>query len=142
MKTSAFLTFRLELLSRTAMAKASKVYKQEVGLNIRELRVVRVIGEEPGISSKELSDQTFIEQTLVSKHLRKLTAEGYVERALEASDARRVALTLTEKGRRARDRARVLGEAMEREFWSVLTTEERSLFEQCITKLSHWAAED
>ena len=66
------------------MAKASKVYKAELGLSIRELRVLRTIGDEPGLSSGALAEASLIEQTLVSKHLRKLVAEGYVRRELES----------------------------------------------------------
>ena len=95
MARDSFLTFRLDQLSQTAMAKASQVYKERLGLNIRELRVMRAIGDEPGLSSRSLSEATFIEQTLVSKHLRKLVDAGLVRRELESADARRVALQLT-----------------------------------------------
>lgn len=131
----AFLTFRLDQLSQAAMAKASQVYKERLGLNIRELRIIRAIGDAPGLSSRALSEATFIEQTLVSKHLRKLVDEGHVHRQLESADARRVALHLTPKGQAIRQEADRLGEEMEREFLSVLTPEELESFNLCIAKL-------
>lgn len=122
------------------MARASRVYKEALGLNIRELRVIRTIGDEPGLSSKALSETSFIEQTLVSKHLRKLVAEGYVTRDLESADARRVALRLTAKGETVRQEADRLGAVMERDFVSALTQEELDIFNRCIAKLKGWGA--
>jgi DNA-binding MarR family transcriptional regulator len=122
------------------MAKASQVYKEKLGLNIRELRVIRTIGDAPGLSSKALSEASFIEQTLVSKHLRKLIGEGYIRRDLESADARRVALRLTTKGETVRQEADRLGEVMERDFLSALSREELEVFNRCITKLKGWGA--
>jgi DNA-binding MarR family transcriptional regulator len=140
MARDSFLTFRLDQLSQTAMAKASQVYKERLGLNIRELRVLRAIGDQPGLSSRTLSEATFIEQTLVSKHLRKLVDAGLVQRALESADARRVALHLTAEGDAIREAADRLGEEMERDFLSVLTQEELAQFNRCIDKLRRWGA--
>ncbi|WP_199089430.1 MarR family transcriptional regulator [Bosea sp. ASV33] len=140
MARDSFLTFRLDQLSQTAMAKASQVYKEQLGLNIRELRVLRAIGDQPGLSSRTLSEATFIEQTLVSKHLRKLVDTGLVQRALESADARRVALHLTADGDAIREAADRLGEEMERDFLSVLTPEELAQFNRCIDKLRRWGA--
>jgi DNA-binding MarR family transcriptional regulator len=140
MARDSFLTFRLDQLSQTAMAKASQVYKERLGLNIRELRVMRAIGDQPGLSSRTLSEATFIEQTLVSKHLRKLVDAGLVQRALESADARRVALHLTAQGEVIREEADRLGEEMERDFLSALTPDELAQFNRCIDKLRHWGA--
>ncbi len=140
MARASFLTFRLDQLSQTAMAKASQVYKERLGLNIRELRVLRAIGDQPGLSSRSLSEATFIEQTLVSKHLRKLVDAGLVRRELESADARRVALHLTAQGESIRQEADRLGQAMERDFLSVLTPEELAQFNRYIEKLRRWGA--
>lgn len=140
MARDSFLTFRLDQLSQTAMAKASQVYREQVGLNIRELRVLRAIGDQPGLSSRTVSEATFIEQTLVSKHLRKLVDAGLVQRELESADARRVALNLTTQGQTVRETADRLGEDMERDFLSVLTPEELGQFNRCIDKLRRWGA--
>lgn len=136
----SFLTFRLDQLSQAAMAKASRVYREKLGLNIRELRVLRAIGDQPGLSSRSLSEATFIEQTLVSKHLRKLVDAGLVQRALESTDARRVTLHLTAQGQAIREEADRLGEEIERDFLSVLTREELAEFNRCIDKLRRWGA--
>lgn len=135
-----FLTFRIDQVNQAAMARASQVYKEKLGLNIRELRVLRTIGDQPGLSSKALSEASFIEQTLVSKHLRKLIAEGYIRRDLESADARRVALRLTARGETVRQEADRLGEVMERDFVSALTPEELAVFNRCIAKLKNWGA--
>lgn len=122
------------------MARASKVYKAELGLSIRELRVLRTIGDEPGLSSGALAEASLIEQTLVSKHLRKLVDGGYVRRELESEDARRVSLRLTTKGESVRQEADRLGEVMEQDFLSALTQEELDIFNRCIAKLRSWGA--
>ena len=140
MARDSFLTFRLDQLSQTAMARASHVYRERLGLNIRELRVIRAVGDQPGLSSRSLSETTFIEQTLVSKHLRKLVDAGLIQRELESADARRVALRLTARGEAIRKEADRLGMAMERDFLSVLTPEELAQFNRCIDKLQRWGA--
>lgn len=140
MARDSFLTFRLDQLSQTAMARASQVYRERLGLNIRELRVIRAVGDQPGLSSRSLSEATFIEQTLVSKHLRKLVDSGLIQRELESADARRVALRLTARGEAIRKEADRLGAAMERDFLSVLTPEELAQFNRCIDKLRRWGA--
>ena len=140
MGRDSFLTFRLDQLSQTAMAKASQVYKERLGLNIRELRVMRAIGDQPGLSSRSLSEATFIEQTLVSKHLRKLVDAGFALAALESADARRVTLHLTAQGEAIREEADRLGEEMERDFLSVLTPAELAQFNHCLAKLRGWGA--
>ncbi len=140
MARDAFLTFRLDQVSAAARARASQVYKRELGLNIRELRVIRAIGDEPGLSSRALSEATLIEQTLVSKHLRKLVDAGHVRRDLESADARRVSLRLTPKGDAVRREADRLGETMERDFLAVLTPEELEAFNLCLAKLKSWGA--
>lgn len=140
MPLEPFLTFRLDQLSQTAMAKASRVYKERLGLNIRELRVMRVIGDTPGLSSRALSDGALIEQTLVSKHLRKLVDQGYVQREIESADARRVALRLTARGTAVRQEADRLGEELERDFLAVLTPEELDSLNRCLAKLKGWGA--
>lgn len=140
MARDAFLTFRLDQVSAAARAKASQVYKRALGLNIRELRVLRAIGDEPGLSSRALSEATLIEQTLISKHLRKLVDEGHVRRELESADARRVNLHLTAKGSAVRREADRLGEEMERDFLSVLSPEELDSLNRCLAKLNGWAA--
>ena len=98
----------------------------------------RAIGDQPGLSSRTLSEATFIEQTLVSKHLRKLVDAGLVQRELESTDARRVALHLTAQGKAIRETADSLGEEMERDFLSVLTPEELAQFNHCLAKLRRW----
>jgi len=140
-RLNRFLTFRLDRLLHTSMAKASKAYQELVGLNIRELRVIRTIGEAPGISAKALSDATFIEQTLLSKMLRKLIAGGLVRREIESRDARSVALSLTEAGLIVRQRAQALGDQLERDFLSVLSPQEQEILEACVDKLTNWGVE-
>lgn len=58
----------------------------------------------PGLSIRELAHRTFARQSTVSEVVARLVASRLVARRASASDARRVELTLTPRGRRMAQR--------------------------------------
>jgi MarR family transcriptional regulator, organic hydroperoxide resistance regulator len=78
----------------------SRTMETHLGLTGPQRLVIRVVGQRPGISSGELCALLHLDASTLSGHLQTLTESGLVERRAAATDARKVAITLTPKGRR------------------------------------------
>ncbi|MFP6562500.1 MarR family winged helix-turn-helix transcriptional regulator [Paraburkholderia sp. B3] len=131
-----FLTFRLDLTSALLCERANAVYRERWDLDVRALRVLRIVCGEPGISPKAVSQQALIEKTLLSKTLAELEARGLIGRDTHHEDRRRVAIRATPKGARiARDSAQA-GAELEAELAVALTVTERRTLDRLLEKLS------
>ncbi|WP_310630539.1 helix-turn-helix domain-containing protein, partial [Paraburkholderia sp.] len=73
---SDFLTFRLDLTSALLSERANAVYRERWGLDVRALRVLRIVCAEPGVTPKAVSQRALIEKTLLSKTLAELESRG------------------------------------------------------------------
>src|SRR5690606_3710470 len=95
-----YVTFRMDVVNELAKAVASTVYEEEVGLSLRELRLMRFIARYPGLTVTRLIEQTHLEKTLTSKTLAGLVRRGLVVRTICGIDARQTNLYLTSEGAR------------------------------------------
>ncbi len=135
---NSFLSYRIDKVLNSVMAKASKVYKDNLGLTIREMRVVRAIAEEPGISVGRLSDITLIEPTLISKHLKHLLSLNYIERRINEKDARQFLLYLTSAGSNVYHQANIVGKTSHDDMLTTLTHDEIQQLDFLLKKLNTW----
>ncbi len=94
-----FLTFRLDQTSALLVERANALYRERWGLDVRSLRVLRLVCSEPGVTPKAISQRTLIEKTLLSKTLAALASRGLIERRAHACDGRQFALHATPEGR-------------------------------------------
>jgi DNA-binding MarR family transcriptional regulator len=123
-----YLTFKLDLIKSEMISRANAAYRPAFGLDVRSLRVLRVIDDAPGITASALKGQTLIEKTLLSKLVADL-----IER--KPDDARHFQLWLTAAGKRMRASSDELGQSMETEMLSMLTAEERGQLNSIVDKL-------
>ncbi|KAF1029556.1 MAG: Multidrug resistance operon repressor [Burkholderia plantarii] len=131
-----FLTFRLDLTSALMIERANAVYRAQWDLDVRTLRVLRLICTEAGITPKAVSQRALIEKTLLSKMLSQLESRGLIGRQAHPDDRRSLALHPTPDGMAvARDSARA-GAELEAELLTVLSDEERGALERTLTKLT------
>lgn len=114
-KLETYFTYKLDMIKSEAVRQVNELYRKDLGLVVRDLRVLRQIGDAPGISVSALQAATFIEKTVLSKVLAKLIESGLVERTINQRDARAFELTLTDKGREVREQADRIGSAHERD---------------------------
>ena len=70
-----------------------------VGVSGAQLFVLQTLAETPGLSLNELADRTHTHQSSVSTVVSRLVERKLVQRSRAASDARRVELTLSSRGR-------------------------------------------
>lgn len=130
-----YVTFKIDVVNERAKAIASKVYEQKVGLSLRELRLMRFIATQPGLTVTRLVEQTHIEKTLTSKALAALVKRKLVLRAIDPQDARQTNLYLTTEGIDKVKTADVVGRHMETNMMSVLTEAETETLKHCLEQL-------
>lgn len=97
------------------LERVSKRMEARLGLTIPQRLSLLLIGRNPGILASELATVLHLHRGTLSGVLRRLQVAGYVTRTVDASDARRAGLTLTEAGQRVnRRRAGTFEDAVRR----------------------------
>jgi len=137
-----YVTFRLDLVSSIARAEASKLYQQQCGLDIRELRVLRRVAERPGASVSEIVEDTMFERTLVSRIISKLVEQRLLARRISETDARQFNIDITPAGSAKVAIANELGDRLNEDLLASLDPEEREIFDRCLKKLIRWQPVD
>lgn len=132
---SRYLTFRLDLASAALIGRANDVYKSAFGLDVRTLRVLRLICEMPGVTASEIAARTMIEKTLLSKLLPVLFDGGLATREAREADRRSFALLPTEEGRRVATASEALGRNLEARMTASLDAAERDMLDRLLDKL-------
>ncbi|MGF6446927.1 MarR family winged helix-turn-helix transcriptional regulator [Paraburkholderia youngii] len=134
---SDFLTFRLDLTSALLINRANLVYRERWDLDVRALRVLRLVCAEPDITPKAVSQRALIEKTLLSKVLAELESRGLITRNVHASDRRSIALRATRHGLEVAQASEAVGAELEVELAKALSANERKTLERLLSKLSH-----
>jgi DNA-binding MarR family transcriptional regulator len=130
-----FLTFKLDLVKSEMISRANASYRSAVGLDVRSLRVLRVICHTEGITATELKEHTLIEKTLLSKLVAELIERKLVRRTIHPDDARHFQLWPTAAGKRLRATADEFGQSLETEMLSMLSAQERGELNRIVDKL-------
>lgn len=130
-----YLTLTLDLVNEKAKAAASRIYEQECGASLRDLRLMRFIGAEPGLTLTRLIELSSLEKTLASKAISALVARGWVTRSVGVVDARHISLELTDGGEDVVVRADPIGRFMEHTLLHRLNANELAVFKRCLDKL-------
>lgn len=135
-------TYQLASISEDAIKPAARMFERRFGLDVRELRVLRLIGDQPGVNFTTLAAQTRFERSATSRMLSRLIKSGLVRRELDEQDARQFRLFITPKGVDLRGRADPLSLELEDLILSALTPAERQQFRESLDKLSAWLARE
>lgn len=139
---SDFLTFRLDQTSALLIERANAVYRERWDLDVRAMRVLRIIRSEPGITPKAVSQLALIEKTLLSKTLAELESRGLIARGAHTADRRSVALRVTSEGTKVATASEKVGSKLESELAAVLTERERETLGQLLAKLAQSLVEE
>lgn len=133
---SDFLTFKLDQTSALLIERANAVYRERWDLDVRAMRVLRIIRAEPGITPKALSQLAMIEKTLLSKTLAELESRGLIGRGAHATDKRSVALRVTLEGVKVASASEKVGAKLEAELAAALTEDERETLGNLLARLA------
>jgi DNA-binding MarR family transcriptional regulator len=132
------LTFRLDVLAQEAIGANDAIFVKTVGCTIREVRVLRLIDDFPGITFIEISRATRLERSLASRIIRRLLALQLIRRDNDSEDARRFGLSTTDLGKRRRTEARVLSDRLEVTLCLPLSAGERKHLNNLLDRLALW----
>jgi DNA-binding MarR family transcriptional regulator len=136
------LTYRLNIVADQAIAANDQIFVRETGLNIRELRVLRLIDDTPGTTFREISCITGFERSLTSRIIQSLIGAGLIERENSADDARVFLLRSTARGQEVRKVARVLSDRLERILTDPFSSSELETLNALLERLAIWVSSD
>ena len=98
-------------------------------------RIISVLFHHMGITQKELSERLAIRPQSLSDALSKLEADGIIYRERSETDKRELRLYLTESGKEAAENIYRKREERAKDFFSVLSDEEKETFGELLSKL-------
>ena len=130
-----FLPYRLSVLANRTSRGLARVYRRRFGLTPPQWRVLAVLARFPGLSANGVAEKTAMDKVAVSRAVAGLTAQGRVERRLDAADRRRSALRLTTKGRALHRQIAPAALAYERELLAQLSPAERAGLDRVLSAL-------
>jgi DNA-binding MarR family transcriptional regulator len=105
-----FVPYLLGRISRGIASAASILYRKRLGVGINDSRIVIVLARRPRITAKDLSEDTSLNKSVISRSLSTLRSKGIVR--IEEREGRRE-VELTPSGRNLHDRISKV--ALERE---------------------------
>ena len=98
-----FLCFAI-YSANLAFGRTYKPVLDEVGLTYPQYIAIVALWEEDNQTVSSLGEKLFLESNTLTPMLKKLEAMGYVRRQRSAADERQVVVSLTDAGRRAREK--------------------------------------
>ena len=131
-----YVTITLDLVNERLKGQGSELYQRECGVSLRELRLLRFIGNEPGLTLTRLIECSFLEKTLASKAVTALVRRGLVVRSVGQADARQICLELTDDGVATVMSGERIGKLGLDAFHEALSDEEHEVFRRCLQKLA------
>lgn len=132
---SDYLNIQLDLAAQRTKELGDLAYERALGMPLRDVRLLRMIGVQPGISMGTLAHDSGLEKSLASKVVGSLVSRGLVERVMGKKDARNVHLLLTDKGVEVVMKAEPLGEKLESGFLILVTEEELKVLRKALQKV-------
>ncbi len=140
-----YITYLLEVIKTSAIKSADPYYQEAVDLRVRELRVLRLLHEKPGVTATELRHMLVLDKTLLSKNLAFLEKRGLICRTIHPNDSRQQCLSLSEEGERVWATSEEIGRNLESAMFSQLSRAEHlqlvDLLQRAYASLAHWEKE-
>jgi DNA-binding MarR family transcriptional regulator len=136
-KFPGYLLARLGEASRRRFQKALEPER----LHPRDFGVMTMVAAQPGMSQQQLHEKTAIDPSSMVAVIDELEARGLAERRAHPDDRRTRQIFLTDDGLEALARVRVLAANLQREFFGVLSPEERRTLHALLRKLAGAEAE-
>lgn len=119
--------------------RISRAFYSEVearfGVTVAEWRVLLTIEAQPGVSAAEITNLWSIEKMAVNRAIKRLVADGVVDRKRDPEDGRSFHLSLTPKGARLYAKIQPAATARYRELMSALSDDEKDAMVSALNKL-------
>lgn len=130
-----YLNLLLDVAGQRTRERGDLAYGRHVGVSLRDVRLLRLIGKQPEIVMGELCSASGVEKTLASKLVSSLVQRGLVERHIGEHDARQIRLCLTDAGAELVMRAEPLGRQLEHGFQYWLSKDEIQVLRRTLEKI-------
>jgi DNA-binding MarR family transcriptional regulator len=132
------LTYLLEVIAEEAIAGNDAIFLRALGYSIREMRVLRIVDDNPGTTFVEIWERSGLERSLTSRILQKLIGDELLSRTSSGTDARKYHLSTTPKGQALRQRGRTLSDALEVLLLDPFPAADRAWLFSQIERLGRW----
>ena len=132
------LTYTLASIADQGISGATRIFEHRFGLDVYQIRVLRLIRATPGITFTELTKVTKFERSATSRMLSQLIRRGLVERTNSPTDARQFTLTITAEAADLCAKADPLTQELEAQMLAPLTPEQRETFRATLDVLLQW----
>lgn len=132
------LTYRLNIVAQEAISANDEIFLEKTGCRIRDLRVLRLIDDNPGTTFAEIAKITGFEKSLTSRIIQSLISGGLIERKNSPDDARVFMLFTTEKGKSTRQIGRQVSDRLEVILTDPLSTQELRALNDILARLGNW----
>lgn len=136
------LTYKLNIVAQEAIQANDGIFLRETGCRIRDLRVLRLIDDQPGTTFAEIAKSTGFERSLTSRIIQGLLLSGLIERQNSNEDARVFQLSTTEKGKATRQVARALSDQLEVVLTDPLSVQELRVLHDILARLGAWVTSE
>lgn len=111
------------------------IEKYQVNLSFAEIRCFISIADNPGISQKELAILTVLDKTTITKNVKKLMYNGYIERKSNEYDKRVYNLYLSDEGKKLKPTVKAILSKFTELISSVISDEEEKLFFEIMERI-------
>lgn len=132
---SAFMPYRLAVLSERVSRRLSIEYGQTHGLSVAEWRVLVHLQRHGKVSIRDIHNCVNLEKPRVSRAVARLETAGLVQKLGKQADGRLVAISLTASGERALAEILPLVTEIEARLMGELSEAEREMFYSVMEKL-------
>jgi len=129
------LTYRFSVISSMVMRAVASMYGPRYGLLPPNWKAMAAIGRYGPMSAKDVCARTTVEPDKVTRAVDRLVALGYVQRAEDEFDRRRVVLSLSPVGRKVYEDIEGATRRIELLLLNALSTREREALDRITTKL-------
>lgn len=136
------LTYKLSIVAQEAILANDVIFLRETGCRIRDLRVLRLIDDQPGTTFAEIAKSTGFERSLTSRIIQGLLSAGLIERQNSTEDARVFRLNTTDKGKATRQVARALSDRLEVVLTDPLSVHELRALHDILARLGAWVTSE
>lgn len=130
-----FLPYRLSVLSNRVSRAIAARYVKAFDLSVPEWRVIAVLGQQPGLTAREVAEATEMDKVAVSRAVAKLVAAKRISAHVHRNDGRAQSLTLTAQGAALHARIAPIALDAERRLLANLNARERLQLDALIDRL-------
>lgn len=109
--------------------------REPLGLETGSIGILSLIWVNPGISQNDLAENLAMKKSVIAKQVKRLEAEGLLERRRVTGDRRVNAITLTSDGHRMMASIRRLTTALNEDITKDISSADREVFFRVLEKL-------